>query len=294
MWKNRLFLAFIQLLLLCVDARADSFLQVMAERSSRTLLTANRLYHVDCSAGSDDNSGAADAPWRTPTHAYDYARNNLDLAGQYHVTVRLLSNCKGQNVMAGPLVGQLTPQDFTFVGDCANPGAISVSANGKQQYLWYAAEDARFAVRCMTVESSDGGAGFLVTNGVLMAGDVWLHGVDANAWVDVAGPRSLFHAIGPLTFLHGGSTNIGFVAEDHGHIILPGALVCSGAPIYGTFVQADLGGMIDATSATVTHAACTGRKYNALTLGIVFTGGTHDLGFFPGTSAGVVSGGHYE
>jgi hypothetical protein len=293
MWKRFALFVVFPLLLFCADARADPLL-AMSDASTRTRLSANRTYFVDCAHGNDGSAGDADTPWQTPVHAYDYARKNLDLGGQYSVTVRLLSSCTGQNYLAGPLVGQLTPQDFTFVGDCANPGTIRVSANGTNQNLWYAADDARFAVRCMTVESSDGGSGFLVSSGVLMAGDVFLRGVAANAWVDVAGPRSVFHAIGPLTFLHGGSTNIGFVAEDHGWIVLPGALVCSGAPIFGTFVQADLGGMIDASNATVTHAACTGRKYNALTLGIVFTGGTRNPGFFPGNSPGVVSGGHYE
>ena len=291
-WKSLSLFVVLPFLLLCVEVQADPFV-TMHESSTRTRLSASRTYFVDCSHGSDSSAGEADTPWRTPAHAYDYARKNLDLGGQYSVSVRLLSSCTGQNYLAGPLVGQLTPQDFSFVGDCANPGAIRVSANSTGQHLWYAADDARFAVRCMTVESSDGGSGFLVSSGVLMAGDVWLRGV-ANSWVDVAGPRSVFHAIGPLTFLHGGSTNIGFVAEDHGQIILPGALVCSGAPIYGTFVQADLGGMIDASNASVTHAACTGRKYNALTLGIVFTGGTRNFGFFPGNSPGVVSGGYYE
>jgi hypothetical protein len=64
-------------------------------------------------------------------------------------------------------------------------------------------------------------------------------------------------------------------------------LTVSGSPAWTTgFVQADLGGMIDATNSTITAAAASGPRYNVGSLGIVFTGGSGGANFFPGNSNG--------
>jgi hypothetical protein len=277
------FLATILLSLFCAfaHAQADS-----PPTASRILLTADRYYYVNCSTGNDANRGTALAPWLTLAHAYNYARNHLDLGGRYSIFVKLQTNCVGQNVMSGPLVGQRTPNQFMFLGDCADHAAVTLSANGNNQALAYATNEARFAVRCMTLAAADGGSAFLVSSGTLQAGDVSLTGDNANSWVDVAGPRSEFVGIGALSFRSAGRTNIGFVAEDYGMIALPVPLICVGATVFSAFAQADLGGIIDASNATVTHGACKGLKYRAVLNGIVFTGGTHDPKFFPGDAPG--------
>lgn len=278
--------------LLCASAYAQLSTNSGAN-NGRIVLTEDRYYYVNCVKGSDANPGIEAQPWLTVSHAYNYARNKLDLGGRYSIFVKLQANCTGQNVMSGPLIGQHAPEDFTFMGDCADHAAIAVSASDKNQNIWYA-DNSRFAVRCMTVAPSGGGSGFLVSSGFITAGDIAFAGSDSNSWVNVAGPTSTFRAIGPISFLSGGTTNIGFVAEDHGHIALPFPLICADSPVFGAFVQADLGGMIDASGATVTHSSCKGQRYRALQFGIVFTGGTHDPNFFPGDTAGVVDLGYYE
>jgi hypothetical protein len=285
------FLAIILLSLFCVSARAQA---ESGPDGSRILLTADRYYYVNCSTGNDANPGTASAPWLTLAHAYNYARNHLDLGGRYSIFVKLQTNCAGQNVMSGPLVGQRTPRHFMFLGDCADHAAVTLSTSGNNQFLMYASNEARFAVRCMTLAAADGGSAFLVTSGTLEAGDVSLTGDNANSWVDVAGPRSNFVGLGALSFRSAGRTNIGFVAEDYGMIALPVPLICTGATVFGAFAQADLGGIIDASNATVTHGACKGQRYRAISNGIVFTGGTHDPKFFPGDAPGVDSQGEYQ
>jgi hypothetical protein len=262
--------------------------------NGRIVLTEDRSYFVNCESGSDSNQGTAEAPWRTIAHAYNVARNTLDLAGRYSVYVRMQTPCSGQSVLSGPLTGQRTPRDFTFVGDCTDIARITIAATRPTQNLWYAHSDASFAVRCMTVVPADGGSGFLTAGGTIWAGDIAFAGRGAAAWVNVAGPRAIFRAFGPLRFLDGATVNIGFVAEDHSQIELPVPLICVGAPQFGTFVQADLGGMVDASGAEVQPAQCRGIRYRALSLGIVFTGGTKKQDFFPGNEPGSIDRGYYE
>lgn len=265
--------------------------------AARTMLTANLDMYVSV-AGSDTGNNCQNpaSPCATPTHAYAWAQQNLDLGGQFVITVNFQSSYSGITgwTFVGPLVGALGPESFVFTG--AGPPTTTISATGAPAYLFFAQNGAQFTVENFTLSSMGAAsADLIISSGVIIAKDIWF-GPTANAFVDTAGPTSVFGCGGTLIFLIDSNPNIAFVAEDHSLQALGCALTVSGNPHWSTaFVQADLGGMIDATNATVTPASATGTRYNVDSNGIIFTGGTGDPNFFPGSSAGISgSGGYYQ
>jgi hypothetical protein len=163
--------------------------------------------------------------------------------------------------------------------------------------LFFAANGAGFTLANLILASPvANGYSVLVGDGAIHVSGLTF--LENRCSLDVAGGRSSITQIGPLTWSNANFT-FGSVAEDHGQIFLGGALIMEGVPNFGdpaegAFVQADLGGMIDASGAKVVGHA-TGRRYTASMNGIVFTGGTNNLTFFPGSVAGGVgAGGLYQ
>ena len=231
----------------------------------REYLTSDRVYTI----GKD---------FASVVSAYDTIRDTLDFGGK-KVRVMVPSGSPG-GTLVGECSGMKFAEDLSFHGI---GGPVQCSAGG---YL--AAEGARFAVQDMTLTSP-----IIIEQGTVKAGGIWF---DEMEWgVDVCGPTSLFEGIGPLTFLFRTFTS-GFTAEDNGMIALPCPIVISGAPHFtGAFVQADWGGIIDATNSTIYPGSATGIRYAAYEFGMVFTGSNGGKpNYFPGNVAGVVKGGAYQ
>lgn len=256
---------------------------------TRTSLCAPVTYYVSSSGSDVTGTGLIEMPWATPAHAYSWVRDNIDLSG-FTVTVQVLTDITGMQVFTGPLVGQVSTADFCIQGNTGNPGLLKCFS---PTIAFLVQDEARVFVTGLSV--SAGQFGFLSNNGVFLLGAIWFNSV-GNACMDAAGPRSCITARGPLTWLHAQQFMTAATAEDHGQINLPCALVISGAPIFtAAFFQADLGGMIDYSTATITPASAQGKQYSALCFGIVFSGlppGTPCT--LPGNVPGVVSGGYFQ
>jgi hypothetical protein len=218
-------------------------------------------------------------------------QKNLDLC-TFPVTVQLQTNLTGSFVFSGQLVGAISPASFTILG--AGPPTTTVSSTAAGALLFELLNDATICVSSMTLRSTGaGGMGIVVVQGHAIADNLWF-GAMGGAALDAAGPRSVIQGQGTLIWLFE-NTSYGAIAEDHALIALPCVLQISGAPNFGgAFVQGDLGGMIDATGSTIMRGSATGTTAHALSLGIVFTGGTGNTMYFPGSSAAIVSGGYYE
>ena len=257
--------------------------------TGRTYLGGPVTYHVS-SSGNDANAGSAAAPWATLTHAYNWCRDNLDMAGQT-VTIQLDSNIVESVVCRGPMTGQASSEDFSFVGNPAAPGSVSITTTGSIVFWGY--EEARFGVDGMTISSP--GFGIVCSAGVIAPANIYWNSCAASC-LDVGGSRSYIYAKGPMTWLHAQSFTSAATAEDHGTIALPEPLIISGSPSFGgAFLQADLGGMIDYTAASISPGAATGKQFNALSFGLVFSGnppGTPCA--LPGNAPGTVSGGFFQ
>lgn len=256
---------------------------------TRTGLCAPATYYVS-SAGSDvTGTGLLEAPWATPSHAYSWVRDNIDLSG-FSVSVQVLTDITAPQVFTGPLTGQAFASDFAVVGNTGNPNAIKWSSPATACLVQ---EEARLSVSGFTM--SAGSFGFLCGGGVIMVGNIYFNSV-GNACLDACGPRSVITANGPLTWMHAQTFKTAATAEDHGQINLPCSLVISGVPTFtAAFLQADLGGMIDYSNATVALGSAQGKQYSALCMGIVFSGlppGTPCT--LPGNVPGVVSGGYFQ
>lgn len=258
---------------------------------ARTALTSNVIYYVAPTGSDATGDGSAGNPWATPSHAYSVVQRGIDLCG-YKITVQLQGGLAGPFGFSGPLVGQVVPSDFEIYGDDTtwpSPANYVVSATGAGAILFYVDNGARFSVRGMTLRSP-GGFGIAVAEGSVQVRNVWF-GTMGGAGLDACGPNSIITGKDNLVWLFE-NTRAGAIAEDHGQINLPCAMIISGAPNFSlAFVQADLGGMVDASGGSVAPGSASGPRYHAFTNGIIQSGGV----IFPGSVAGSTStGGVYQ
>lgn len=261
----------------------------------RLMLTANTTVYVNCATGNDSNPGTAALPFATPYKAYTHVQQTYDLAG-YIVTAQLQTSCSEVvTTVYGPLVGAKGAGSFIFQGQVGSPNVIAIEATGTYAFLFFAQQDAQFTVQWMRLKSVNGGA-ILVGQGVVNVGNVYWDAA-GHSHMDAAGPRSIINSFGNNTVLITGNTNIHAVAEDHALITMAQHTEFSACPaFYTAFVQGDLGGMIDATGFTWGNGCPQGKRFNAISNGIVFTGtGSAPANFFPGSVAGTVNtGGIYQ
>jgi hypothetical protein len=260
----------------------------LKEIEMRTYLTAPSTYYISADGSDATGDGSSDNPWVTPAHAYAWCRDNLDLGGQ-KVTIQLLTGIVGSSTLVGPLTGQVRADDFQFLGNSAAPHCVTVVDPAPGATLFLAQEGARFGVCGMLLGAPGvGGFGLIVSEGVIAAHNLWFNTMGASS-LDAAGPRSMIVGSGTLIWMHAQTFQCGAVAEDNAMIALCCNLTISGVPTFtGAFVQGDLGGMIDATGAIVHPGSAQGRRYLAAGGGKVFTGGTGNPNFFPGSIAGVI------
>jgi hypothetical protein len=251
---------------------------------SRIFLTAPAAYFVDESAGSDSNDGASVATaWKTGTHAYAWCRDHLDLGGQ-KVTIQALTNPSTLIVCEGPLIGQNETSDFLFSGAGGPPITFYNPSIGAELFL--GKETARFGITGMTLTApGSGGFGVVCADGVVDIFNVSFAAM-GDAALDTCGPRALINGSQYLVWMPG-TNNCGAIAEDGSLVTLNCHLYIDGAVSFAdAFVQADWGGMIDATGAIVTPGAATGKRFNASLGGKIFAG-NYDPNFFPGSLPGI-------
>lgn len=265
--------------------------------NSRGGLTADLDMYVSPSGVNTGNCESSGAPCADPAYAYSWAQNNLDLTG-HTITVHVLASYSNTSnwYFSGPLVGATSPSSFKIDG--GSPATISISGNPSQTtYLFMAWNGATFTVQNIQLSSPYiSSADILIGGGTVYGNNIWF-GPTGNAFVDAAGPMSVYGCSGPQTFLMNSNPNIGYVSEDHALMALGCPLIVSGSPHWTTgFVQGDLGGMIDATNSTISPGAASGPRFNVSSLGIVFTGAAvSNPNYFPGNApGGVGSGGYYQ
>lgn len=260
---------------------------------ARTLLTSDVTYYVSAGGSDSAGDGASANPWATPSHAWDWCRENLDLGGKFKVTLRIQSDLAGTFYLEGAMVGQKRPEDFLIFGDVANPYLYKCTSAVAGDAVFRGEHGAKFKLQGLTLKNAAaGGFGIISSTQSFIKGSDLYFDTMGNAAVHCSGGGSWFHGDGTLTFLWT-SFNTGFVCEDMGTLILPCPIQISGCPSFANaFVQADLGGVIDATNMSLPIPGTpSGSRYHAISNGIVFTGGTGNPDFFPGNSAGVVTTG---
>lgn len=260
--------------------------------SGRTLMTGNISFYVSSSGNDTTGDGTTGSPWATVAKAYAYDQQNLDHAGKWTTTCYIQgSSITLGDSLSGSLTGTKGAHNFIVRGTSDGPGLTITSAtNGISFGVSYGAQ-VRFLY--LTFQPGSAGISVAVDDGVAEFGYVNINTTGAKVMHSVGG-RSLIRCVGPVTVVGVGTTGIVFNAEDNGQIYLNAPFSGAGAPTWtGAFVQGDLGGMIDGTGFSWTGGYPTGPRYVACVGGIVFTGGSGGPNFFPGSSAGNPTTGHY-
>jgi hypothetical protein len=287
------------LVLLWIAGTCSQVSQSVEPVGTHRLVLSEPLDLFIAATGSDagNNCTARDLPCISAPACYRFVQQHVDLAG-LTVTVHVLSNFTLVSgwTFSGPLVGAAGPDSFVVGGRSDELPLPTIRLMGSPDPdppptvgLFFAANGATFTLSNIRLASPlANGYTVLVGDGAVHVANLTF--VENRCSLDVAGGRSSITQTGPLTWSSANFT-FGSVAEDHGQIFLPGSLVMEGVPRFGVFptegafVQADLGGMIDASGAVVVGRA-TGRRYTASMNGIVFTGGTGNQSFFPGDIPG--------
>lgn len=260
---------------------------------SRDCFTAPRDYYVDIVSGNDSNSGAtAGSAWATAQHAYDTAQRCFDLCA-YPMITHISGSGISSVTANGPLVGQGAPEAFTFLGNAGAPWLVTLNTTALQP-VFAANYGARYKIQGMMVKASAPNASSLMSVfGHLQFGDMFFDAAAVHGYAVGSGSKT--QAVGPITFQHTANCNTAFLSEAGAWIGLGVPIAMAGAPNFSNaFAQADLGGQIDATGAVILPGSASGRRFNAISNGVINTGGG-GANFFPGNSAGYVgSGGYYQ
>jgi hypothetical protein len=264
-------------------------------RQNRWTATLSNIY-VDPVNGHDDGTTDGldvNSAFQTVFNAYEVVKAQWDISAQLQIICNIpagtFTTTTG-TTLRGPLVGAQfggvagPPFGASFVIKGAGIGSTTINSSTNFVNLFYSVSDATFQVQDMALASTGSGGGCLLAGGGYIAFKNINFQASANSHLDSAGPTSAIQAVGAYSV--SGSVNIHAVAEDNGIIYLGQACTLSGTPAWGTaFVQGDLGGFIEATGFTFTGAA-TGKRFQAISCGIVFTSSGASVTFFPGNVAG--------
>jgi hypothetical protein len=247
------------------------------------MLTAHRTYYVrgdgsDSNNGLTDNSGGA---FLTIAKAIAVV-SALDLS-IYNATIQLQDTTwtEGVNVSA-PWVGAGTVTLRGATNACVLNAAFAVIV---------ANASAKLSLSNLTIRGTSGGliaqAGAQITCGANMIFD----GVGSHMRTN--GPGSQILLSNNYSITSGGSRH--FQASPGGTITMFGiTITLTGTLNFSTaFAQADRGALISSGSCTFTGGTVTGKRYDATTNAVIFTGGagaSHYPGDVTGTTA---TGGQY-
>ncbi len=263
---------------------------VVSVTGIRDVLTANRTYYVNASTGNDTTGdGSSGSPWQTRQKAWDYIKANLDLAGQYTVTVQLIGQFYDVIDAKGEIHGAENGESVIFQGNTSDATAVSVNrSNGGS--AWFAEFGAKYMVQWMTITAT-GTPGYAINSsqGVVLFNNV-VFGTSTNAHINAAGGSSYIGATGDYTIT--GDAMFHVVSEDSAYIALTQDVTLSNTPDFSeAYAQADQNGVIQMTGATYTGSA-TGARFYVVGGGGIDTGLNNDTAL-PGNAAGKRYGGWY-
>ncbi len=261
------------------------------------VLTSNETFYVNVATGNDTTgNGSLALPWATRQKAWDYIQENLDLDGDWVVTVRLTGTFTETFDAYGPITGNRGPQSVVFRGaaDDSTTCIIAPSAAGRQG--WYGRAGASFTYAYMSVGATGSAA-----NGVLVDGPCW---IEAGALVKyTACTRAKVSAAGAgarhshsVSYTDSGAAAYHMLAENGAFMGATSGITCTteATPAYsGSWVLADQGGSVNYTGIIYAGSGATGVRYIAESNGCIDPGAGGET-FFPGSLPGVRrSGGAY-
>jgi hypothetical protein len=260
-------------------------------------MTSDKHFHYDCKTGANSNPGTMERPFADPAQAYRVDQQTLDHAGKYVTYVHQHGACAPEaapdpnsNVQAawiftGPLVGASGVESFKVLGE-GRSTRIDGPAGG---YVFSLHRDAAFTTRQLTCSPGAGGGCWLSDNSPMSVVGVWGETNGGNSLIDAAGPRAAVRADNIVLSKRGPPINIVVVMEDGAWANVTGAWTMEGTPEFTTFVQADIGSIIDLTDFNVSGEA-KGARAHALFNGVVFTN-TKGVKVLPGSKDGGTDGG---
>lgn len=246
--------------------------------ASRERLDADRTYNVP-------------AQFATPQAAIDYIIANLDLAG-HTVAIQLANGVYTQPIaVAGAWTGG---GKVVIQGNAAAPGLTQLSVSSTAAVNVTAVLPGPLLVKDMKISVANTGFAFEHRGvGQLQFGNIEF----ANcAWGHLfgGGPGAYIKAIGNYVISSGGLFHI--AADELSKVEIASVTVnLVNTPNFGVaFVEAARTGLL-MTQGTIWSGAATGKRYQAVDCGVVFTGTGGNTQYFPGNIAGTLAlGGQYD
>jgi hypothetical protein len=268
------------------------------EANARTMLTANRTYHIAPTGSDTTGDGSAANPWQTLQYAWDWVNAYIDFGG-YTVTISMAAGTYTSGLSAsGTCPGSTASGPFIISGVAADNTQVQIHTNGEDGID--AEHGASLYVQHVTITSiTSGGAGGIGMGasygGEILFRDVNFANCSANQLLAAAGGSII--AMGDY-YISGNSVDHA-QATQGGYIELSSypdrhvAVTLQATPNFtGGFVVAG-GGQISAGNNTFPGSGATGPKFDAHLNGVIFTY-NKSVNYFPGSVAGSTStGGQY-
>lgn len=291
----------------------ESIMSSYSSPSGRRRLAADLTLFFDGSAGSDSNDGLAAGAghaFQTLQHAWDYAADNLDLAGKT-LTIQAAGSQTYTNAglqTQKPMVGQAAIDSVVLdLGNTSSAifnrtdGGYNIHAgNGP---LGLTAIQVRFKLQNAKLQSSgaSGGGGILADDAQIILGANMNFGAltgTNTSHMKSFDPASIILITADYT-ISGGAPGSHVIA-DYGRLAYQNNGVAninvdggSGAWVFGTFAVANDFGHLYADFATfVNCGSITGRRFQ-ITDNANINASATSATFFPGDVAGFCDGGFY-
>ena len=266
--------------------------------SVRTLLTANLILYV-ATTGNDNNQGLTPAtPFLTIQAAVNAVYRNYDFngfAGTVNIANGTYNVTTGASTWAISLNGQPVGMNtqLNIVGNTASPGSVVINATNGNVFV------ANFGALCtfagVTITASGTNIGLVSNSGYGLSSQGGAYTTISNLIAGSCGSVQFQAAIGGTLIIGAGVSVTGastysLYAAFGGTVWANAAVMTvSGLAVTGGFVGAAQSGSIEALGMTFVGSA-TGPRYNGNLNGTIYTGGG-GVNYFPGNSAGSVSGG---
>ena len=259
--------------------------QVVTQRHVRELLTADRTYYVR-SDGSDSNTGLSDTSGGAFLTIAKAISSALALDPSiYNVAIVLQNGTWGGVTMSTPMIGNKTIAiQGSGSANVALSSSVCVNASGVGVSLTLTGLTLNGTTNCINAAS---GATVNIGSDIVFAGN------SSSAHIRTNGPGSSVQINANYSVTSGGARHLmaspgGYINAFARTVTLAGTLNFSSA-----FADCDRGGLISTNASTFSGGTVTGKRYNAATNGVIFTGSA-GASHFPGNSTGTTAtGGQY-